>query len=102
MIYEVMITVATFDILPTDDFFPDIWPELPEVDAFTDKFDRLNYGSIFCIMNMGTMLLIFLYYMVLYIFYAIFTILRHVSKRAKKWRKKLKAMLFWNHAIVFL
>ena len=102
MIYEVMITVATFDILPTDDVFPEIFTLLPEEDAFTDKFDRLNYGSTFCIMNMGTMLIIFLGYTVLYFVYFLCKLLSPVSKKAKKISKKLNKMLFWNHAIVFL
>ena len=28
MLYEVMIPVATFDILPTDDIFPEMFPKL--------------------------------------------------------------------------
>ena len=28
MLYEVMIPVATFDILPTDDMFPEMFPKL--------------------------------------------------------------------------
>ena len=102
MIYEVMITVATFDILPTDDMFPLVLSEFPDEDAYTDKFDRLNYGSIFCVMNMGTMLIIFLVYMSLYTFYAILSLLGLVFKKARKMKKKLAKSLFWNHAIVFL
>ena len=79
MIYDVMIAVATFDILPTDDFFPDIFTGLPEEDAFNDKFDRLNYGSVFCIMNLGTILIVFVFYLLLYLLYAILTLLSRVS-----------------------
>ena len=69
MIYEVMITVATFDILPTDDWFPLVLTKLPEEDAYTDKFDRMDYGSLFTVMNMGTLFIIFLYYVLLYTIY---------------------------------
>ena len=75
MIFEVMISVATFDILPTDDWFPLVLTELPEVEPYTDKFDRLNYGSVFTIMNMGTMLIIFIYYSILYFSYPIVKLL---------------------------
>ena len=102
MIYEVMITVATFDILPTDDMFPEVLSEFPEEDPYTDKFDRLNYGWIFCVMNMGTMLIIFLVYCLLYLIYPIAKFFGKYFKRAKKFKKKLKKMLFWNHAIVFI
>ena len=100
-----MIAVATFDILPTDDLFPEIFTQLPEEDAYTDKFDRLNYGSVFCIMNLGTMLVIFLTYLLLYLIYALVTFVGKAlccKKRANRLRSYLSAMLFWNHAIVFL
>jgi len=41
LLYEVMINVATFDILPTDDIFLEFFPNLPEDDPYTEKFDRL-------------------------------------------------------------
>ena len=102
MIYEVMITVATFDILPTDDMFPLVLAELPEEDAYTDKFDRLNYGSVFTVMNMGTLLIIFLYYVVLYSIYPCVRLGKNHLKWCNKLEKKLNGMLFWNHAIVFI
>ena len=45
MLYEVMITVATFNILPTDDMFPSVFPDLTEEEPFSDKFERLDYGN---------------------------------------------------------
>ena len=102
MIYEVMITVATFDILPTDDWFPLVLTQLPEEDAYTDKFDRMDYGSPFTVMNMGTMFLIFLYYVMLYTIYPCFDSCGRHIKCSKKCAKTLRKMLFWNHAIVFL
>ena len=66
MIYDVMIVVATFDILPTDDIFPYIFPNLPERDALSPKFERLEYGSMYSIMNMGTLLLIFFCYLIMF------------------------------------
>ena len=89
MIFEVMISVATFDILPTDDWFPIVLTELPEEDPYSDKFDRLNYGSVFTIMNMGTMLLIFIYYSVLYLIYPFASLLSGNLKCAKKLKDKL-------------
>ena len=57
MLYEVMISVATFDILPTDAFYPDMFPNLSEEEPFSDKFERLGYETQYIIMNMGTMFL---------------------------------------------
>ena len=43
MIYEVMIPIATFEILPTDKIYPLFLPGLPETDAYTDKFERIGF-----------------------------------------------------------
>ena len=45
MLYEVMITVATFDILPSDDILPDLFPNLDREEPFSDKFDSLGYDT---------------------------------------------------------
>ena len=97
-----MITVATFDVLPTDDVFPSIFPELPEDNPFNDKFDRLQIGSSFLVMNMGTMLLIFTFYAMLYAIYPCVKLIRNRAKCAKRLEKKISKMIFWNHTIVFL
>lgn len=94
--------MATFDILPTDDIFPLFFTQLPEQDAFSDKFDRLGYGSMFILMNLGTMLLVFIYYSILYMIYPCARLAKPYFDRAYKLEQSLKGMLFWNHAIVFL
>ena len=45
MLYEVMITVATFDILPTDDIFPVFFPELDQEEPFSEKFENMGYET---------------------------------------------------------
>ena len=102
MIYDVMISVATFDVLPTDDIFPSFFSDLPEEDPFSEKFDRLNIGSRFLIMNMGTMLLIFIFYFALFLAYPFCRALRHDAKCARKNTKRIHEMLFWSHPILFL
>ena len=97
-----MITVATFDILPTDEIFPTFFPQLPEDNPFNDKFDRLGVGSSFLVMNMGTMLIIFTFYAILYALYPCFKFIKDEAKCAKKLEKSTRSMLFWNHTIIFL
>ena len=98
-----MITVATFDILPTDDMFPEIFTQLPEdVEPYSEKFDRLELGSPFTIMNMGTLLIIFLFYILLYMLYPVTLLLGHFSICCSKRAKSIEKMIFWNHAIIFL
>ena len=104
LVYSVMIQVATFDFLPTDDIYPIFFTELPEDSPFTDKFDRMNIGSRYLVMNMGTMFLIFTFYAVLYVLYPFFfCCARNFKfKRCKACRKKTKPWLFYNHTIVFV
>jgi len=94
--------VATFDILPTDEIFGMVLTQFPEVEAFTPKFERLNYGSMFIVMNMGTMLLVFICYILLYAIYPCTRLVGRHSPRAARLEQSLKKMLFWNHVIVFL
>ena len=102
MIYAIMISVGTFDFLPTDDFYPYFFPKLPEDNAFNDKFSDMNIGSTFLVMNMGTMLMILTFYLILYTIYPCAKFLRKELKCAKKLHKSIKPMLFWNHSIIFI
>jgi len=45
MLFEPMIMIATFDILPTDDIFPKMFPDLGAEEPFSDKFDEMDYGT---------------------------------------------------------
>jgi len=102
LVYSVMISVGTFDFLPTDDFFPYLFPELPEDDPFNEKFDDMDIGSTYIVMNMGTMLIIFAFYCILYLIYPMVNFLKNDLKCASKLHHKIQPMLFWNHTIVFL
>ena len=97
-----MIQVATFDILPTDAIFPTFFPSLPEDDPFNDKFDRLQIGSRYLVMNMGTMLVILAFYVALYMLYPCLVFLKNDAKCAAKLRPKIHKMIFWNHSILFI
>ena len=79
-IYEVMIPIATFDILGTTEIFPtlsDLFIDLPEDTAYTEKFFRLNITSKFFVINMGTLLAIFFVYCVLFVLYPFCLLLRN-------------------------
>ena len=78
-----MIPVASFDFLPTDDFYPELFSELPEREAYSTKFDRLNYGSMYLIINMGTLLMFFAWLTLLYLLYPIAYITKKRNKVTK-------------------
>ena len=75
---------------------------MSEDEAYMENFARLSYSSSFVIMNLGTMQLIFMFYLALYMIYPITCMLSKCSPRAQRLRSTLNEMLFWNHAIVFL
>ena len=108
MIFDVMIAIATFDILPTDNFFPAIFPDMPEfeynffkADKDFERFDRLQIGSRYTVMNMGTMLIILSFYVLLFIVYPCFNFIKNDSKCGRKYEGKIRSMIFWNHMILF-
>ena len=79
MIYAVMISVGTFDFLPTDDIYPYLFPGLPEDDPFNDKFDDMDIGSTYLVINMGTMLLILSFYLLLFALYPCFNFVKKLE-----------------------
>ena len=66
LVYKQMILVATFDVLPTDDWFPE-WFDLPEADSFSESFADLNYDSAFLVVNLGTIFFVVIYYIIMYL-----------------------------------
>ena len=103
ILYDNMIVVATFDFLPTDDFFPWFFPNLPTDDAYTDKFERLDYGHSFLLFNMGTMLIIFFYHVLCYFLYRPLKFLSNDAKWANKLLKQwIIPTCFWNGTILFI
>ena len=52
-----LIDVATFDILPTDDYFPIIF-DLPETGAINESFESVDYGSTILLINLGTLFVV--------------------------------------------
>ena len=60
LLYEKMITVATFEILPIEDVYP-LFMTFPREGSFNDRFERLDYGSYYVVMNMGTLGIFFVF-----------------------------------------
>ena len=59
-LFNAMITIASFDFLPTDNFYPQVF-KTPEVDPYSNKLDRVGVSGQFIIMNMGTLTMIILW-----------------------------------------
>ena len=96
MLYEVMITVATFDILPTDNIYPGIFPDLSIEKPLNSKFERLGYETQYTIMNMGTMFIVFSLNMFLLLLLGPLKLCTKWSRLARSISKKIKKALFWR------
>ena len=62
LINDKFIEIATFDIMPTDDIYPELLDfELDEEEPLNDNWDSCDFGTGVFIMNMGSLYLVFLY-----------------------------------------
>jgi hypothetical protein len=50
-----MINIATFDMIPKDEWYP-VWFSFPDTDSpYNDRFELLGLGSRLFILNFGTL-----------------------------------------------
>jgi hypothetical protein len=56
LLYNQLTSIVTFDLLPTDDFYPLIF-SFPESTTLNDSFSDFDFGR-FYIMNMGSLFLV--------------------------------------------
>ncbi len=99
LLYGKMVSVATFDLIPTEIIYP-LFMTFPVEESFNDKFDRMDYDSYYFIMNMGTLGVLL---MILLLCYPIYFLLKYTKCNcAKNWRNHFYHRLFWNNSILFL
>ena len=102
MLYEVMITVASFDIMPSDVLLPAIFPDLDEENPFSDKFERLGFETQYIIMNMGTMFFVFCINSILLILYVPLKVCGTCSRLPFVLARKISRVMFWRWQIIFI
>jgi len=104
-----VINIATFDVIPKDDWFP-IWFSLEPDDLksmedgpYNDQFDLLGFISRFFVMNMGTLFLAWVYLQARVVIYLLLKYCFDCKvKVLRRWEKAVKEDLFWNDFITFL
>jgi len=100
--YEKMISMASFDLFYTDDWFPLIFSFTDDA-PHSDGFEAANMESTYTIMNLGTLFVIFLFGLLQYVLYAIAKMLQKCcSCRENSCTKKLKRDLFWGLPMNFI
>lgn len=102
MLYEVMITVATFDILPSDLILPALFPKLDREEPFSDKFERLGFETQYIIMNLGTMFFILCMNFTLLALYMPLKLLGLKFRPPKVLAKKIGKVMFFQWQVVFI
>ena len=99
LIYSVIIEIVTFDLFPTDDWYP-AWFDLPAVKPFSPEFEVFDYWSTIFMISIGSLwmigVLILLKYPIYYIFKdSRFWVFRWIAN-------SLKQGLFWATPVDFM
>ena len=52
--FSFLMTIASFDIIPTDDLYASMF-KLPESEPINQNFEIIGYESIYFVMNLGSL-----------------------------------------------
>ena len=69
MLYDVMIVIGTFDYLDTDSIFPIFLPGIEESEPYSPKFDRVGLSHTYLVMNLGSLFIVFIINVIMYMVY---------------------------------
>jgi hypothetical protein len=97
-LFNSLITVATFDILPTDTYFPIIF-NLPETKPINERFEDVDYGSTILLVNLGTLFVVAVGMAINYLLYLCSSGCE--GKYCTKFNLWLVRGLFWTGIIDF-
>ena len=100
IVYEVLIHVSTYEFLPSQEIYSSIM-DLPDQGYLNEKFDRLDYGSFYTSMNLGTVFPLLLWLLSLYPIYIVLLLLKRCLIWPSKLVKKMHSLLFWKQLLIF-
>ena len=95
MVTSYMITLATFELIPTDDLFEEIF-YFPELEPFSESFETCDLETNLFLSNIGFMLVIILLHVLFVILHASIHYFRNSGKLINKVYNKLGPYLYWN------
>ena len=96
-----LVTIANFDIIPTDAVF-DLIFVWPEEDPFNQSFESFGLESYYAIANLGTVFAVVIVYLILMIIQFTAWVFASKMRRAKKVSEKLSNFLYWGGIIRLL
>lgn len=100
ILYEELIHVATYEILPTSDIFP-LFMDMPERGFLNEKFERLDYGSFYSTVILGSVFILFLWLLSLIPIYYLLRLCRLRFMWPERMIQYLHGFLFWKQFLVF-
>ena len=92
--------MATYELLPTEDIFP-LFMDLPDLGSFNEKFERLDYGYFYSIMNLGFMFIVFVFNLALYPVFLILWLLKLKFVWPTNLVNYMYDILFWQQFVFF-
>ena len=99
MFFGFIMNLASFNLLPTDEFYNSYMVMSNDPGALNSNFDDQGYGSVYLLQNLGTLLVAILTIPLFVGLYYVLKPLTRCSTRIKKVHLKLKNYLFWSHQI---
>lgn len=102
MFYGFIMKLASFNILPVQDFYDKYLPSPSWDEPLNERFDLLGFQSTFFLNNMGTMVLGLLMIPLLGCVLILLKPLSLVNRRIANLRVRLHNSLFWSQQIVLM
>lgn len=94
--------VASFDVLPMQDFYDKYLPTPSWDGPLNDRFDALGFQSLFFLNNMGSMVVGLLMIPIQGFLLILLKPLTRFSRRITTIKNKIHASLFWSQQIILL
>ena len=101
MVFKILMDIAAFDILPTDDIFGLVY-KVEHTDPLSANFEAMGFESLWLIYNLGTLFLIALSIPIFMALLPAFKLISFYFSCSDKVYEGLKKMLFWNYTIRIL
>jgi hypothetical protein len=96
LLYQQVIEIVVFDILPTDDWYP-VWFNLPTTEPFSPEFERFKYESTTFMETSGSL---WLFLVLLILKYPLFWLVKNTKFHwCSRIENSLRDELFWASPI---
>ena len=99
---QCLMDIVHFSLIDTDDFFKGIF-KLDEVEPFNDNFANYGYPSLYCVLNLGTLVIIMTIVPIIYtVSITIWACALGHRDYTIPWQKKFDDFIFFNGTITFI